>query len=72
MRPQSPRQRCLGWEGSQDRPAVASTGTYSRWWRKTGTVAAPCPRNAPCDETKKRTKEEKKRRWKISLLPLMP
>ncbi|KAA8595134.1 hypothetical protein FQN60_012269, partial [Etheostoma spectabile] len=59
MRPQSPHQRCPGWEGSQDRPAVASTGTYSRWWWTNEMVAAPFPQNAPYDETKKRMKEDK-------------
>lgn len=58
MRPQSRHRHCLVWVESQDHPVVASTGTYSRWLRMNGMVAAPCPRTAPCDETKERTKEK--------------
>lgn len=54
MRLQSQHPHCQGWEGSQDRPAVAGRGTYSHWWRMNGMVAAPSLQNALYVETENR------------------
>lgn len=51
------RPGCQGWGATRSRPEGADTGTYSHWWRTSERGGAPCPQNAPCDETEGGMKE---------------